>query len=159
MALKDLKLPTVIVKVGPDSEFAVRGLALDDITRIMRENGITLDAIFDTVMSGRAENMLNEDAIGDYAMTMVQSAPGVAAQLIALAADGDPDDPAEIEMARRLPVTIQIDALVKIGQLTFAMEGGPKKLLETVVMVAKGTTSLMSDLKALPNGSGKSGGK
>ena len=156
MALKDPKLPTAIVKLTTD-QFSVRGLSLDDILSTMRTHADQLITIFEDVKEKRTE--LTDDLIGEYATNLVQSAPGLAARLIMLATDEAPDDEEAFKVASRLPASVQFDALVKIGQLTFSLEGGLKKVVETVVSLARGTTSLMSEMRALPTGSGGSGGK
>lgn len=156
MGLKNLTLPKAIVELS-GGEFAVRGLSLDDILALMFPHGDVLAQIFDKVAEKKAD--LGDEMIGEYAMGLVQSAPGVAAKIIVMACDESADDAEAMQIASRLPATVQLDALIKIGQLTFAAEGGLKKVVETVVMLAKGTTSLVEDLKALPNGSGSSEGK
>lgn len=139
MSLKSLRLPEAKVEL-PDGDFVVRGLSLNDVSILVQRHGKRLNELFQRFAE---QGDLTTETVAAFALPLLQSAPEIAAELIACAA-GDPDD---AEIAGRLPFPVQIDALEKIAILTFEAGGGPKKLLETVVRLAQGTTSLLESLK------------
>ncbi len=139
MSLKSLRLPEAKVEL-PDGDFVVRGLSLNDVSILVQRHGKRLNELYQQFTE---QGDLTTETVAAFALPLLQSAPEIAAELIACAA-GDPDD---AEIAGRLPFPVQIDALEKIAILTFEAGGGPKKLLETVVRLAQGTTSLLESLK------------
>ena len=139
MSLKSLRLPEAKVEL-PDGDFVVRGLSLNDVSILVQRHGKRLNELYQQFTE---QGDLTTETVAAFALPLLKSAPEIAAELIACAA-GDPDD---AEIAGRLPFPVQIDALEKIAILTFEAGGGPKKLLETVVRLAQGTTSLLESLK------------
>jgi hypothetical protein len=143
MSLKDLKLPHEEVKVPGGDKFAVRGLSLADIMSIVRKHRATVSALFD-----RYASVIEGQGVSEVGRELLEAAPDVAADVIAHAS-GDPD---AADVAARLPFPVQLDAIEKIGRLTFEAEGGPKKVLETVIRVLQGTTNFMADLRSSTSG-------
>lgn len=139
MGLKDLTIPSVPVKT-PGGEFSVRGLSLNDITYVLQRHAVEVAQVISAVEAnqGAASNEL----VSELAVTMIQSAPSLAADIIAVAA-GEPD---QVATVRALPFPVQLDAIEKIGNQTFDVYGGPGKALEAVIRLAKGTTSLLGSL-------------
>ena len=123
-------------------EFAVRGLSLDDISFLVQRHGAKLQDLFSQFVANAGE-LTTESAVG-FAVPLMKEAPGIAAELIACAS-GDPED---AEIAAQLPFPVQLDALEKLATLTFESGGGPKKLVETVIRAAQGTTGLLQSLQA-----------
>ena len=140
MGLKHIKLPEAQVKF-PGGDIAVRGLSLDDLSFIVKRHGAQLNALF---QSFTAAGELTVEGVADFALPLLNAAPELAAELIACAS-GDSDDAA---IAATLPFPVQLEALEKLAELTFNVSGGPKKLVETVLRMAKGTTGLLDSLKA-----------
>lgn len=119
------------IEIGTDS-FHVKGLGLSDISILVREHFPDLDAVFDLFQAGSAD--LNIEQMQKLAMVVVSQAPGLAANIIALAAgEGDASD------AEKLPAPVQVKALIEIGDLTFQDVGGPKKGLELIVALLNKT--------------------
>lgn len=141
MGLRDLVIPEEVIET-PGGNFSVHGLGIEDITVILRRHAAQLNVIFAAVSAGK-EN-LDEGFIADMALNLVQTAPRIAADIIAVGA-GEPDLAAVVA---KLPFPVQFEAIEKIGHLTFSMSGGPKKVMEAVIRAMKGTTSLLADLKA-----------
>lgn len=141
MGLKALKLPEATVEF-PGGAFAVRGLCLNDISWLVQRHGGKLNALFTQFQSDNGE--LTAEGVASFALPLLQAAPDIAAELIACAS-GDAEDSA---IAATLPFPVQLDALEKLAGLTFNAEGGPKKLVETVVRMAQGTTGLLAELKS-----------
>lgn len=143
MGLKHIKLPEATVEF-PGGNFAVRGLSLDDISFLLRRHGQRLQALFAELMGKPVGAELTVDSVASFAMPLIEAAPELAAEIVACAADGH--SPEEIAIARSLPLPTQIDALEKTLNLTFEAAGGPKKLLETVIRLAQGTTGLLQEI-------------
>lgn len=141
MGLKDLKIPEAIIET-PGGEFAVRGLSLDDLAWLVRRHGDTMSKVFNDFVASDAE--LTSDSVAGFLLPLVESMPGLVSEVIACGA-GDAE---EATLVRRLPFLVQIDALEKVIDLSFDAAGGPKKLAETVVRLARGTTGLLESLKA-----------
>jgi hypothetical protein len=142
MGLKHIKLPEAQIELPGGDKFSVRGLSLDDIAFLMSRHGDELRTLFD---SFAAQGEVTTDAIAAFAIPVIRTAPVIAAELIACGA-GEVDDES-IQIARSLPFPVQVDALEKVARLTFEAGGGPKKLLETVIRLAQGTTGLLQSLQ------------
>lgn len=141
MGLKHITFPEATIEF-PGGNFAVRGLSLDDIAFLVQRHGAKLQEMFTSFTKGSGE--LSTEAVASFALPLVQAAPEIAAELIACAS-GAPED---ADIAARLPLPVQLDALEKLVDLTFAAEGGPKKLMETVIRMAEGTTGLLESLNS-----------
>lgn len=139
MGLKDLTIPSVPVKT-PGGEFSVRGLSLNDITYVLQRHAVEVAQVISAVESN--QGAVSNELVSELAVTMIQSAPSLAADIIAVAA-GEPD---QVATVRALPFPVQLDAIEKIGNQTFEVYGGPGKALEAVIRLAKGTTSLLGSL-------------
>jgi len=133
VTLKSLKIANATVAT-PYGDFTVRGLSLNDITGLVIKHESAIDALFSRAAGG-AESLTPEDGI-----KLLQSAPELAACVIATAAGSD--DQESIEIAKMLPVSAQFDALEQILKLTFAGEGGAKKVMETVKRAIQGMKAL-----------------
>lgn len=144
--LTDLGFPTDTVKL-PKGVLTLRGLCLDDVLQIARIHGEAFNTLFEKFTGGDAPEIDLENS-AQIAGIMVDHAPNIAASIIAYAAD----DPDAAEVARRFPFPLQIECLEKIGALTFIMEGGPKKLLETVIRITGGATKAVAELRQPTSG-------
>ncbi len=140
MGLKDLKIPEAIIET-PGGEFAVRGLSLDDLAWLVRRHGESMSKVFNEFTASDTE--LTTNSVAGFLLPLVESMPGLVSEVIACAT-GEADEAA---LVRRLPFPVQIDALEKVVDLSFDAAGGPKKLAETVVRMAQGTTGLLESLK------------
>lgn len=130
MSLADYKPETLPVQLGREQSMEVQGLSLEHLAVLLREHMPDLDAVFD--LFDGVENM-PQGAGQQLAMTLISQAPGLVANVIALAAN----QPEHAEKAAMLPAPVQIDALMKIGELTFTEVGGVKKFLEHIAALLK----------------------
>lgn len=101
----------------------LRGLSFEDVGTILYSQGSTLEALWHTLVQDRPADGLF--APGDVVSSILYEAPLLAAHIIALAVD----EPDEIERAAALPVWVQVAALEKIWDLTFAGGDSLKKAL------------------------------
>ncbi len=125
----------------PDGEFAVRGLALEDFTILLRSHYEPMAALFEQYVNEAALEKVDADVsggvlnLGDMkgvALKGLEMAPALIGDVIARAAD-ETDNP---HVARLLPVGTQIEAIGKIVTLTLEAEGGLEKLVETITQLA-----------------------
>lgn len=139
MSLKNLSFATETIKAA-GGEFAVRGLSLADLTRLVRRHGRAMSEFFDRMASSGNVDLERVAVMGS---ALAEAAPELAAEIIAVAAD----EPELVDTALRLPFPVQIEALEKIALLTFETEGGAKKVVEAVIRSVSGVQTFLADLK------------
>ena len=137
--LTDLGFATETVKT-PKGELTLRGLSLDDVLRIARTHGQSFKAIFEMIVGENAEISLENTGV--LAGQLVEFAPDIVADVIAAAND----QPDKGHIAKKLSFPIQIEALEKVGKLTFASEADVKKLVSVVTEMAMATTKTVQAL-------------
>lgn len=124
MALK-YTLKTHRIEIdGPDSYVEVRGLSLNNIVQLLTINKPAIDELF-LQFSDRDPDSIAEADVMQAGMGMVENAPALVAHIISMAADAVD----QFDTIVDLPIGVQVAALEKIGELTFAAGGGPKKML------------------------------
>lgn len=113
----------IVLKGG---SFHVTGLSLNVLAALLKTHLSEAGQIFELI-----EGKITLDQVdkAGLAATLITEAPGLAANIIALAA-GEPNAAAQ---AAQLPAPVQIEALEMIGDLTFNEVGGVKKTLETLL--------------------------
>jgi len=144
--------PTETVSLG-DSEgqsFTVTGLTPNHIFGLYHRHRGQLAAMFDKVVGEGGS--VDLDNVQGMAESLFNSAPLVMGEIIALASGGDPFDgtpidPAAPDGATRWQATltaacelsfpVQLDALQKVGNLTFTTEMPPKKFLSALVQMVQ----------------------
>lgn len=129
--------------------FSVSGLALDQIEVLVRTHLPDLEALFE--LFANIEH-IQEGDLNKIASAVVSQAPGFAANLIALAAG----EPHAAPVAQKMPGPLQIEILIKIGDLTFAEVGGVKKFLPTVANLF-GVADLQKKVKTVVTRKKKAG--
>lgn len=131
MALKDIQIPTVEVKVGSGS-FAVRALNLTDIEHLIRQHGDDLRGLFkEFVTDGKASSTQLNDLLPVFKQ-LAGRFPALVVAVIAQAADADKED---ADKLAKLGLSVHIDALIKIATITLSTEGDMGKALETAIKV------------------------
>jgi len=143
MGLRDLVIPTELVKVA-DEGFPVRGLSPNDALDLYYRHAGELSALFDQ-FTARVKAGESADAM-EVGTAMVGGAPQIMAEIIALASDSDPrspDWPLDVAQALRLPAGVQMDALEKIGRLTFTSDMPPGKFFGLVISMAQSATAAL----------------
>lgn len=158
MALKGWTLPSSTFDLPGGGSFAVRGLSVDQVAALVREDRETLIRVFDQV-TGREdvqqaaeaaasgeempEPPTEDSGMQQVVMDLLDVAPTLAAKIIAWAA-GEPD---AVEEARQIPAPTQLEILVEIGRLTFATTS-PGKFMETVTVLARSANQGMGAVQA-----------
>ena len=137
MSLKDLVAQTATVSVpsaGGPVPLVVRGLGLGAIMALMRNYGDTLESLYTKAAAGEME----ADMLGGLISEAMARSGDLVADIIAWGC-GEPD---QADQCKLIPVGAQVELLEAILLLTFAAEGGPKKLMETVIRAMSGFNSL-----------------
>lgn len=133
MSLSDLKIPEVTIET-PGGDFTVRGLSSDDAVALVAKFGPALGDIYTRIVSAGASITLEDpEASRALVAEVVRDGPLLVAHIIAIAA-GEPES---VHVSQKLPITVQVDALRTIIQLTFVSEAQAKKLLGTILDVAR----------------------
>lgn len=109
----------------PGGHLTVRGLGLDSMMFLLRTHGEPLRTAYQNALDDKLEPAAAQAAV----LSMIAETPTLMACIIACGC-GEPD---EWERALSLPLVAQLDAIEKILRLTTEAEGGPKKLMETLV--------------------------
>lgn len=130
MSLSSLAIPSETVSLGAAGSFTVYGLTADGIGYLVRKHEADLGEAYAAVRSGE----MDAAAIA----SLVQRFSGLAATVIAVSA-GEPE---MAETAARLPLSVQVDAIEKIGALTFVGEDAAKKFIETVIRWMQAATTM-----------------
>jgi hypothetical protein len=105
----------------------VQGLSLEHVAVLVREHLPDLEALFELFQTGDVESLEAQDWL-KLAMPIITQAPGLAANMIALAAD----EPGSAQKVQTWPLGVQLMALVDIFDLTVAEVGSVKKAMEMV---------------------------
>lgn len=138
MGLKNLVIPEVAIKVPGNDDLVVRGLGIDSVMFLVRHHRETLEALFTQAQNGE----ISAENAEMFAVELI-SASGVLCGMIIACGVGEPE---EWQTAMQLPISIQVEAIVQIGILTFAAEGGVEKFMQTVVGVMSGVAALPGKL-------------
>lgn len=109
----------------------VRGLSFVDISLLINAHRADMEklwALYNEFAKKEGADTLGDALVMRYGLELLNEAPGILANIIAVAAD-EPDRVTDIS---RLPATVQIDALVAIGRMTIEDFGGVKKMAATL---------------------------
>lgn len=137
MAIKDIQIEKKTITFS-GGNFEVSGLSFNAITRLILDGEQDLDKareIFEA-MKKTDDGAIISEAAGRILVEL----PDLAARIVATAAD----EPETWQIVLRLPATVQLDALVEIGRLTFTEPDALKKFVANL----RALTSGMKNLKA-----------
>ncbi len=171
-----------IVQVPGGETFAVRGLNPQHVVGLYKRHMGELEPMFAHVMAAaKDKGAVNPQDIQPLLLGLISQSPILMAELVVLATGGDPasmelvtiTDPtsgepvkllefdAALAIAQSLPFTVQVDALAKVGELTFSQDMPPGKFLALVLTLMRAMTGATAGMTAcLPlaaSGSGASG--
>lgn len=144
MALADFIAERRDVKVNGRVLFSVEGLSLDTLALLVSTHMPDLEYVFGIVVHGEKPDETFQQQILRVAMGLSKQAPGLVANIIAIASGemtrdqsdaGRQANAALIETARRLPFPAQVEALEHIGAMTFEEAGGVKKAIESLMIL------------------------
>jgi hypothetical protein len=141
MDLKTLAAAAGEVVTSDGKKIPVRGISLSDISELVKNFRGNLSGVFDAVS---ASDDLHGDDIRDMLRDVIETAPNLVGQIIALATDS----PGQEEEATKLPTGLQLAILEEVGKQTFVTDGGLGKTLEIVINMMSGATKAFEDLNA-----------
>lgn len=151
--LRHLPLPHRTVEVAEGASFTVRGFSPDDALAIYYRHTGELSRMFDEfALQAKAKGSVDEAELRSLTHTvgadLAKGAPRVMAEIIAIASGGNVAEEDEFEqdvaVAIKLPAGAQMDALQKIGELTFTSDMPPGKFLAVVVRLAGSAATAMT---------------
>lgn len=155
MSLRKLKVPVpvAVVQVSDEDSFPVRGLNPSDLLGLYHRHTGELSGLFEKLAASYQANGNNVEAadVQQVAFALLQDAPQILAEVIAIAADGDPSDEEnwaiDVAIAGKLPFPVQADALQKIGALTFTSDMPPGKFVALVAGAVMKATEAASSFR------------
>jgi len=106
-------------------EFELRGVSLPDISAAIMEHREAVDRVAEILRRTNANDL---DTTVEILIDVIRESPYLAAFLICSCAD----EPDAYSAAFHLPLTVQIEALRAIGELTFSDAEALKKLIADV---------------------------
>lgn len=124
MSLAEYNPPSRDVPLGTTSIKLV-GLSFQAISILVQEHAPDLDTVWALI---KKSDVLQEGDVKRLALSLAVDAPGLCANIIALAAN----EPQNAEQAAKIPAPTQIALLVDIMDMTFTEVGGVKKFKEMV---------------------------
>lgn len=111
-----------------DHEFNVRGLTLIDLSYLVGEHIVDIDAALELYKSSK-DTMFSRASIDALILMLCRDAPGLVAEVISVAAD-ERDLKAQYA---KLPFSVSALALAEILRMTLEEQGGLKNLSATLV--------------------------
>jgi hypothetical protein len=168
--IKAFYLPQRKVPVGKDESgveqaFYVRGINLEDLAGIVEDHGTALVSIYDRFTRKpepvgydpvTGEEIYAEDTaasgVGDIMTFALRQSPALAADIISRASRGV----VSRQVAHELPATVQMDALVALGELTFRSDDDLKKFLAAATKMLTGFAKAVAKAQTIqiPSGAG-----
>lgn len=127
----------------------VRGLSPSDGLALYYRHAGELSALFDQFAGKvKAKQAVPESDVLQAGVAMVSGAPLIMAEIIAIGLDADPSDVegfAElVSTLMKMPAGMQMDALQKIGGLTFSSDMPPGKFFGLVLAMAQSATAALN---------------
>lgn len=126
MSFANYKPATEAVKFA-GGQAAVRGLNTEDISDLIRIHLDDMENLFSLFQDASANVAANQQSKA-IVIKLIKDAPHLAAQIVAMAA-GEPDS---YDAIRSLPFPTMVDAIEKIGRLTFEEVGGAGNFVATL---------------------------
>ena len=117
MGLSSFKMPTVAIPLPGGGSFDVRGLNTEDLGKLLTSNLESISKAAALYMKSKADVFASKN-FTQFILVIAKDFPGLVREVIAIAAD-EPD-----ATSVRLPIAVQMAALVGIGRLTVQDAGG-----------------------------------
>jgi len=138
-----IAIPTAEVPIpaagdqNEDQVFVVRGINASDLSYLVGNHMTALSALYGQYVTGQIS--FTKDRQEEALNLALEEVPGLLGALIERATDGVVD----AQNALRLPFTVQFDAVVKTGELTFAGDDALGKFLTTLTKLMDAATNSM----------------
>jgi hypothetical protein len=135
MSLRKYQSPRREITLPDGSTFPVRGLSFLDLSKLV------LTHREEFVAAGKIVSA-NKDDMGTLAAVLAQTLPGLVASAVAVAAD-EPDLTSVIES---LPLSVQLEAILAVGELTVRDANSIPKILAGLARMLRAGTSALGGL-------------
>lgn len=157
MIYEGFSIPTRTIKHNDSPVLEVRGLSFADISELIDHHRDDVDKIIDLWKSFDGDELRDEEfgsLLSKYALELLNSAPGIVANIIATCADCQDKS----RWIANLPISIQVRALEEISSLTSEDFGGVKPMLGKIagLAMANAPKAMRDHLEALKNASNNS---
>lgn len=154
--LRHIVKPQAEVSLADGQSFTVSALSPNHIFGLYHRHRGELGSLYDAITGGAKD----AETIAAFSVHLFNNAPMLLAEIVALAAGAnpfdespiDPENPegvnawqAEVAAAAGLPFPAQVDALNKIGELTFTSEMPPKKFLGVLLEMMRGARTVVME--------------
>ena len=132
MLLKDFVIPRSKITLpgkavdGEKPFFEVRGITLDDMTFLVNQHLGPITRALKLYQESR-EDILASGNLQGFVLTLARDFPDLAAEVISAASDSLDDSTRKI--AKQLPISVQVRALIEIVRLSLEDAGGLGNLL------------------------------
>ena len=144
MSLKKLKVAQAEIVKTSGGDLPVRGLSLSDITLLVERHRPVVEDLFDKYKSGSVKvEDIDEQS---FAVVLLREAPRLVAEVICVASDSELDEES-IDIANKLALPEQIDAIHKIGNATFKSEQDLGNVVSVVIQMFNGATKALTNLR------------
>ena len=134
MTLRNITISKAVVAVDAEQMFSVSGVTAAQVFTLYNRHREDLSVLFDR-LSGRGEPNVAE--VLNSIEGIIAQFPTLVAETIAMSSGEKLDDEEAwqdaVSIAKSLPFTVQTDALLKIGELTFSPDMPPKKFFALLV--------------------------
>lgn len=144
MSLKKLKVAQAEIVKTSGGELPVRGLSLSDITLLVERHRLVVEDMFAKYKSGTAK--VEDFDEQSFAAVLLKEAPGLVAEVICVASDSELDEES-INIAKKLSLPEQIEAIHKIGSATFKSEQDLGNVVSVVIQMFNGATKALTNLR------------
>lgn len=141
MALKDFVEVTRTVPVGAVS-FEVRPLSAADVLNLTKDHFMALAKFYQRIVSMDTSGDKDAEEILGSSFEFLQNLPHLISDVIILAAEAKTEF--EIRVVHRLPLSVQMDAIRHIFEITIQENGGVKKLHEAWSLLASQVAPILT---------------
>ena len=149
MAIRDFNVETVEVSFKGGT-FTVHGVSSDELTRLATDATADVMAAIDAYEAMEKEGHNSGEAIIGIVLA---KAPDLAARLIANAAN----EPDLFPVVRKMPLSVQMNALEAIFRLTFEEPEALKKFSGQILALLNSVKNLAPKKEASPTAAGSGG--
>lgn len=115
-------------------EFDVRGVSLPDLAGLVDRNQAAIDHVAAVVRAQDELNFSDNQAVTEIVLDAIRESPYLVADLISSCAE----EPEAYQVAFTLPLTVQVEALQAIADLTFTDAAALKNLVAAVKKLLQG---------------------
>lgn len=138
MGLRNIKIHTTTVMYR-DEPIEVRGISASDLFLAAQDYGPQIALLFGKFTSGD----MNSD-FKQHVAAFMKEAPELLGAIIAIATDDY--CPEAIEIAKKLPGSVQIELIEAIFNETFYSEAEIKKLMESLTRMIQATSGVLKEV-------------